>query len=435
MKLTAASIDALELGGKTDAIFFDDDLHGFGYRLRLGANGKLRRSWVVQYKRTGATRRMSQSAEKLSAEQARGWAKKVLAKVALGEDPQADSRARRDRDSLTMRSQTVEFLAVKQSELAPRTFVEVKRYLTDSRYFGPLHGLPVDAIHRKDIAARTVVIMRERGAPTAARARGALGSFFTWCMRMGLTESNPTIGSVAPAAGDGRKRVLSDAELVAIWKACGADDYGRIIRLLILTACRRAEIGNLAWPELDLERGTFTIPAERSKNGKAHILPLMSMMRAIIDKVPRRATRDQLFGVHSHGYTAWAHGKLALDERSGVTDWTVHDVRRSVASRMGDLGILPHVIEQILNHQSGHKAGPAGIYNKSVYANDVRSALALWEDHVGRGRRAEDFAIAAVGLLMPPLAACSIQSGSPAACCAVGSTDLLVCVLRFLQSG
>ena len=109
----------------------------------------------------------------------------------------------------------------------------MRRYLTDPRYFGPLHRLAIDTDQAaSDIAARVVVIMRERGNPTAARARGALGSFFTWAMRMGLVESNPTIGSVAPAEDGGRDRVLSDSELAAIWRACGDDDFGRIVRLL-----------------------------------------------------------------------------------------------------------------------------------------------------------------------------------------------------------
>jgi integrase len=93
-------------------------------------------------------------------------------------------------------------------------------------------------------------------------------------------------------------------------------------------------------------------------------------------------SRDPLFGLRGDGFTAWARGKTALDARSGVTGWTLHDIRRSVATRMADLGIGPHIIEQILNHQSGHKAGPAGIYNRSSYANETRAALALWEDHI-----------------------------------------------------
>ena len=89
------------------------------------------------------------------------------------------------------------------------------------------------------------------------------------------------------------------------------------------------------------------------------------MVLDIIKAVPRMASRDELFGQRGGGFTAWSRGKAALDQRSGVKDWTTHDIRRSVATKLADLGIMPHVIEQILNHQSGHKRGPAGIYNRS----------------------------------------------------------------------
>jgi integrase len=382
MKLDAKTVAALKLGDN-DAIHFDEAMPGFGFRLRRGAGGKVLRSWVVQYKRAGASRRiLLGSAEVLGAEAARTAAKKVLAKIALGEDPQADRIDRKGKDALTLRSQVAEFLLARKPELAPRTFTEVERYLTDPRYFGPLHRLPVDTITRRDIAARVVVIMRESGNPTAARARGALSAFYSWAMRMGLCESNPTIGSVAPALGSGRDRVLTDDELRRVWLACGDDEYGKIVRLLIATGCRRAEIGDMAHSELDLERGTFTIAAARAKNRRAHVLPLLPMMRAIIASVPRLVSRDQLFGARSHGFTSWVQAKAALDRRSGIADWLVHDLRRTVATRMADLGVQPHVIEQILNHQSGHKRGPAGVYNRSSYEREVRAALAVWEDHL-----------------------------------------------------
>src|SRR5262245_58601360 len=105
MRLDARTVGSLRLDGKKDAIHFDDAMPGFGYRLRLGSGGKLMRSWIVQYRRAGATRRiLLGSAEVLSAEQARTAAKKMLGRVALGEDPQADKRARRDKDRLSLRS-------------------------------------------------------------------------------------------------------------------------------------------------------------------------------------------------------------------------------------------------------------------------------------------------------------------------------------------
>ena len=379
MKLDAKTVAALKLDGKQDAIFFDDAMPGFGYRLRR-SGGKVRRSWVAQYKRAGATRRITLgSAEVLGAETARAAAKKVLAKVALGEDPARERADRRDKDRLSLRSVVAEYLAAK--EVRPRTLSELRRYLTGSA-FKPLHSVPVDVVTRKDVASRLLAITREHGSVVAARARASLNTFYGWAMRMGIVEFNPVVGTIQPDPGKPRDRVLSDDEIVRILRTCGDDKYGKIIWLFFLTACRRAEIGDMSWSEVDLERGTFTVPASRSKNGRPHTLPLMPMALNIIKSMPKMASRDQLFGERSHGFTTWHVGKRALDARSGVVGWSVHDVRRSVATKMADLGVLPHVIEEILGHVSGHKRGVAGVYNKSGYEREVRAALGMWEDHI-----------------------------------------------------
>jgi integrase len=385
VNLTAKAVAVLVLpAGKDDVIHFDDRLAGFGYRLRRGGGGEVRRSWVAQYRRAGGTRRvLLGSAEVLNAEKARAAATKVLAEVALGRDPQADRIDRREKDQLTMRGVVDEYLSARQPTLRQRTFTEVRRYLT-GRYFRPLHGIPIDKITRKDIAARLVTITRESGSITAARARATLGTFYTWCLRMGLVEHNPTIGVIQPEDTKGRSRVLSDAELATVWVA-GDDDFGKIVKLLVLTGCRRQEVGGMRWSELDAEAGTWTIPAERSKNGRAHELPLPPDAWDIINGVPPMASRDQLFGTRAPGgFVYWSEGKRRLNARLGaaVAPFVLHDLRRTVATRMADLGVQPHIIEQILNHQSGHKAGPAGIYNRSSYDREVRAALALWADHV-----------------------------------------------------
>ena len=158
--------------------------------------------------------------------------------------------------------------------MRPRTLVEATRYLSTGTYFRPLHSMPIDTVKRKDIASCLVAISRKNGSVTAARARASLSAFFTWAMQAGLTEMNPVIGAIQPKDSEGRSRVLSDAELAALWRASGTDEYGRIIKLLILTGARRAEIGGLRWGELDADSGTWTLPSERSKNKHAHTLPL-----------------------------------------------------------------------------------------------------------------------------------------------------------------
>jgi integrase len=386
MKLDARSIAALTLDGKKDAIFFDDSLKGFGYRLRLGANGKVLRTWVVQYRHAGATRRyLIGSAEVVGADAARAEAKKVLGKIWQGEDPQGSRVDRRAADGVTFRATVEDYLEAKGPDLRERTLFQLRRYLADAPYLKPFHALPLDRVTKRDVASRILRITRENGPAVAREVRSALSSFYVWCRRQGLAEVNPVIDTERPKTNGPRERVLSDDELAAIWRACGDDDYGRIIRLLILTGCRRAEIGDMTWTEIDFDKSTWTIPAERSKNHRSHTLPIMPMMREIIDTVPRMATRDALFGRRGRGFTAWSWApcKPALDERSGVTNWTVHDLRRSVATKMGDIGIMPHLVEQILNHRSGHRAGISGVYNKSVYQREAHKALATWERYVG----------------------------------------------------
>jgi integrase len=386
MNLTAKAVAAAELPpGKRDHIEWDDEMSGFGYRLRLGSGSQVRRTWVVQYRRAGGTRRvLLGSAAVLTADKARMAAKKILAAVTLGHDPQADRVDRRTKDQHSFRGVVDEYLKAKESNVRRRTLVEAARYLT-GKYFKPLHAMPVDTITRKDIAARLVVITRESGSVTAARARATVSGFCVWAMQMGLVEHNPVIGTIQPKDSEGRSRVLSDDELAVLWRACKDDDHGRIVRLLILTGCRRQEVGGMRWSELDSDRGIWVIPAERSKNKREHSLPLPPAAWDIIQGVARMASRVHLFGVRAdHGFTAWGVAKEDLDHCLGATvaHFVLHDIRRSVATKLADLGVQPHIIEQILNHQSGHKSGVAGVYNKSSYAREVKTALALWADHV-----------------------------------------------------
>jgi integrase len=275
-----------------------------------------------------------------------------------------------------------------------KTFAEVSRYLTGG-YFKPLHPLALDSITRKDIAARVVVIERESGSVTAARARSALSAFYAWAMRMGLAECNPVIGSVQPKDSESRERVLSNAELGAIWRASGDDAYGKIIRLLILTGARRTEIGGLRWTELDRDAGTWTLPAARAKNKHAHTLPLGESAWAIIDAVPRLASRDQLFGTRGDSFSDWSGSKRELDRRLGdsVAPFVLHDIRRTVATRMADIGIAPHIIET--NPES---PGPQGRRRRHLQSQHLRERSKNRAGDVGgshpqpdRRRRSESY--------------------------------------------
>jgi integrase len=385
LKLDAKTVAVLTLpAGTADAVFWDETLDRFGLRLRQRAGARLVRSWIVQYRHDGGSRRITLgSPDVLTPDQARAAARKALAKVDLGEDPQADRADRRDKDKLLFRNVVADYLEARRPHLAASSFAHNVTYLTGSAYFKPLHAMPLDHITRKDVAAQLVAIERRLGINSAAAARSKLSAFFVWCMRMGLADTSPVIGTIRYKAPPSRARVLDDAELLAIWSAADpAEDYGRILRLLILLPCRRQEIGGMAWSELN-DDDTWTIPAERCKNKRAITLPLLPMALGIVRSVPQRASRDFLFGErYDGGFFGWTNGFARLAAKLTIRPWTLRDIRRSVATGMADLGIAPHIIEQILNHQSGHKAGVAGIYNRSTYDREVRAALALWEDRV-----------------------------------------------------
>src|SRR5262249_13639513 len=178
------------------------------------------------------------------------------------------------------------------------------RYLTGG-YFKPLHNMPLDTITRQDVALRIKIIERERGVAAAGQAHAKLSGFFVSAMQDGLVEANPVIGARKPPGNRPRSRVLSDAELAALWNAAdGGTEYGKITRLLVLTGWRREEIGGMCGSELTPD--AWTLPAERAKTPRAHTLPLMPMMQPILDTVPRMASRERLFGERSPaGFQSW----------------------------------------------------------------------------------------------------------------------------------
>jgi len=153
---------------------------------------------------------------------------------------------------------------------------------------------------------------------------------------------------------------------------------------LVLTGSRADEIAALTWNEVFEDR--IVLPPARTKNGREHAIPMSTMVRAIIDR--RERTDVYVFGRRSgRPFRGWGVCKADLDQRiskSGATleHWTTHDLRRSAATRMAELGVLPHVIEAVLNHVSGHKSGPAGIYNRATYEPQKRIALQRWSDHI-----------------------------------------------------
>jgi integrase len=387
MKLTQRAIEALALpASKTDAIWFDGQLPNFGVRIREGGS----RMYVVQYKLGGKQRRVTLgSTSLLKAEQARDMARDLLSKVRRGGDPAAERAEAQQRAGETFAATIRPFLMRQRARLRPGSYDAQERFLL--AHFKPFHDLPLTRIDRRTIAGRLSDIATDKGPTAADRARAALSAFFTWAMKEGLVDTNPVIATNTHTSGKGRDRVLSKDELVEVWNAAGDSDYGTVVRMLMLTGCRRAEIGSLRWDEIDIPTRLIRLPGERAKNHRPHDVHLSDPALRLLQAMPRQ--RSFVFGDRGGiGFCRWSPGRAALDEHIAaarqaaglepVRPWVLHDIRRSVATQMAEIGIQPHIIEAVMNHVSGHKAGVAGVYNRAVYEREKRQALDLWAEHV-----------------------------------------------------
>jgi integrase len=383
MKLTQRLADTIALpAGRTEAVHYDDALPGFGLRIRAGGS----RMYVVQYKLGLKHRRMTLgSTAQLRLDAARDEARKIMAAVHLGRDPAGEKQEAvaqlADHCEIAMRR----YLAHQKTRLRPSSYVRTETHFLD--HWRPLHAMPITKIDRRTVAGILSELVAGHGPAAADRARAVLSAFFVWAMKEGLVEANPVSATNRPYDRKGRDRVLRGPELVQVWRAAGTGAYGTIVKLLILTGQRREEIGGLRWSEIDFAGRMIRLPAERVKSGRPHDVPLSDPAIALLRAMPQLAGRDHMFGSGANGLGSYGIPKRELDQAittNGGTmpPWVLHDLRRSCATGMAELGVQPHIVEAVLNHASGHKAGVAGVYNKAVYEREKRQALDLWADHV-----------------------------------------------------
>jgi integrase len=390
MKLIATTIrDLTAAPEEDDKVYFDERLAGFGLRVRKSGV----HSWMIKYKFGGLTRRMVLGRlSGLDPGKAFETAKNLMAQVRLGRDPVTEKEIAHAQAAETFGVLLPQYLKHKHSELKPRSYVEVKRHLeVDAK---PLHGLGVKTISRPVISALLAKV-EERGPTARNRTRADLSGYFTWLAGEGHVDANPVSYTNTVVEKGERKHVPSDTDLRAIWFALEDDDYGTIVKLLILTGARRDEIGGLRWSEFD-GASTITIPPARIKNRRAHMIPLSAPARAILDAIQRRDNADgtpcdHVFGRGASGYQGWSKSKAELDarimaERDGkpLPHWVLHDFRRYLSTTLHQkpFSISPHVVEILLGHISGHKGGVAGVYNQAEYLDERRDALERWGAHI-----------------------------------------------------
>jgi integrase len=321
-------------------------------------------------------------------ELARNEAKKLLG-LAVSGDPFA-----KPIPAEAFGAEAERYLGQRKGALKPRTYEELERHLR--QHCAPLARMRLAEIDRRTIALRLAEVETDSGSTARNRVRASLSAFFNWAVREGLLDTNPVSGTARADERGSRERILTQGELGELWAALPQGDFGDIVRLLVLTGQRREEIGGLKWSEVDLDRGMIVLPEERTKNSRQHEVPLSRQAREILARQPKRKGRDFVFGIGEFGFSGWSNCKARLDrallrqrrERDRrakpLPDWRLHDLRRTAATGMAEAGTLPHVIEAVLNHVSGHKAGVAGVYNLARYSDEVRAALQGWADAVER---------------------------------------------------
>lgn len=358
---------------------------------------------------------------------ARAEARRIIGEGAAGRDAIAVKSA--IKAAATVGELIDEYLVNIESRLAAgtlrrNTVLDAKRHLTVLAK--PLR--PAKDITRAAIA-RLIDNVRsgnEKPRPVEAeRLRSTLSAMFAWAIQTGRLEGNNPVHGIKAQPTAKRDRVLTDDEIRWFWQATAdGTDASRLLRLMLLTGQREAEVGGMRWSEISTATPPiWRLPAERAKNRRQHELPLMPLALSQLPERPAKlhdaaGNERPIFGrtkatdskrkrpeikvrtTGRTGFGGWSKAKARLDERmtnlaretwrvrhgrepeageAAIAPWRLHDLRRTVATRMNDAGIHLHIVEAILNHVSGSHRGVVGVYNHATYTAQKRDALLIYE--------------------------------------------------------
>jgi integrase len=359
-----------------DVVYWDVGCPGFGVKV----TPKGRKVFIVLYRAGGEGSRLRKYTigpyGRVTLHQARATALKIFAARTEGRDLAAEKQLARRRLVADRVDDLVE-LFIGEHVSKTRSAREISRLLR--REVIPSWGKR--SIH--EIGKRQVIeLVTEvsgRGTPSAAnKLLKVVKAFFGWCVGRAILDASPANALVAPARERPRDRVLDDDELSRIIRAARQIDgpYAGIVELLA-----REEVGQLTWDEFDLANQTWTLPASRTKNGRPHFVHLSNEATAVLNRTPTMgAFVFSLSGTKP--FQSFSAAKRELDELSGVSDWRLHDLRRTCVSGMARLGVAPHVADKVLNHQTGTISGVAAVYQRHEFLEERKEALERWGAHV-----------------------------------------------------
>jgi integrase len=368
MRLTETSVRALKAPEVGVRVYVDDTLKGFGVRVsQAGAKsfvlsaGKSRDRVTIGRYPIMALAEARKIAGLIKAERAVG--RNQTPKIAFGAALQLYGEKH-------------------LAKLAPRSKKEIERLFTKRLTH-------LNAKKLADITAHHITNVTDKISPSEGEhLHRYCKTFFRWCVRRRLLQHSPIEGLELPSTWIPRERVLSDAELSTLWEATDAvgGHFGAIVKLLALTGQRRGEI--TALQAAYITDNSICLPKELTKNRRAHTFPISARCAAILRSnitkattslFPARGKPNQIFNGWSKS-TAQLKAKVIELAPGTGTDWTLHDLRRTYATNLQRLGIRLEVIEALLNHVSGTRAGIVGVYQRHHYADEMRDAVEKFEE-------------------------------------------------------
>ena len=365
MRLTDLQIRKMKAPEKGQKTYFDEALPGFGVRVSQGGT----KSFVVMHGKKRRLRTIGRYPS-MSLADARIEAKRVQADMALDLVTDIGSTP-----TISFNDARAKFLSDCDARTKPRTVEEYRRLLHRHFHFEKNVG----EVTRSDIM--DAIEKLKRTPSEQKHAFVAVRTMMNWCRKRGFVDASP-----APPLSfnsQPRSRVLSDNELRIVWQRAEGYGYpyGRIMQLLILTGQRRGEVAALrrSWIEGD----EIVFPQGFTKNKREHFVPIGPMVQEVIGALPEGS--DLLFPSRlstEAPFNGWSKAKRSFDRSIDVTNYTLHDLRRTYSSNMARLGVQIHVTEKLLNHVSGTISGIAAVYNRHSYRREMREAVAEYEAHI-----------------------------------------------------
>ena len=389
MKLKAATVEALQATDKRQEI--PDDLCT-GLYLVVQPTGK--KSWQVRYRHGGVHRRMTlASFPTLTLAAARVRAREVMAAASEGRDPADEVKAAKapkpedDRDKIkTLIGQYDKrhLKGLKSGDVVRR---ELDRFVVKEWGERDIHS-----ITKRDVIDLLDGIADSGRVVTANRVRAYLNKFLNWAVERDILPLSPAAGVKPVAKEASRDRVLTDDETRWFWQACEAEGFpwGPLGKALLLTGQRLNEVAQIT--EREIRGDLWHLSADRTKNGRAHDVPLSDAAQAVLGAVERIEGKSGFIFTttgttpvsgffKARAHLAEAMERLAAEQRGEAVEiprWTFHDLRRTAATGMARLGIPVRVTEAVLNHVSGTGGGIVAVYQRHDYADEKRQALEAW---------------------------------------------------------